>query len=67
MTNSVGDYLVMIFFIKCYFRKYNITEIETLHVGTAWWKADPIATFAHKYSTCWYIIGNIISTVVGPK
>ena len=30
----MGDYLVMLSFIKRYLRKYNIPVVETLHIGT---------------------------------
>jgi len=31
----------MLFFVKQYPRKYNIFEVETLHVGRVWWEVDP--------------------------
>jgi len=38
-ANWVDDYA---FFVQRYFRKYNRAEVETLHVGSVWWEADPM-------------------------
>ena len=36
----LGDYLVTLLFVKQCLKKYNRSEVKTLHVGTVWWEAD---------------------------
>ena len=36
LAACVGDYLVMLSFVKRYLRKYKRSEIKTFRVGTLW-------------------------------
>jgi len=53
----LGDLVILsnTFSIKQYLRKYNRSEVETLHIDTVWWEADVHRySCAKRYSACRY-------------